>query len=142
MSTPIDTPADAALTELAERFERWRCARRNGHARIPEDLWEQAVALSTVLSNGRVAKRLGLSPTDLRKQRIARQATSASAGAETSSAFIDITPSMPWPITSPTQTEIEFGRPDGARMCIGARGSATPLVARVRTFLDMHRCCS
>jgi hypothetical protein len=32
MSTPIDTPADAALTELAERFERWRRARRNGHA--------------------------------------------------------------------------------------------------------------
>jgi len=24
MSTPIDTPADAALTELAKRFERWR----------------------------------------------------------------------------------------------------------------------
>ena len=44
MSTPIDTPADAALTELAERFERWRRARRNGHARIPEDLWDQAVA--------------------------------------------------------------------------------------------------
>jgi hypothetical protein len=63
MSTPIDTPADAALTELATRFERWRRARRKGHARIPEGLWAQAVALSTVLSNGRVAKRLRLSPT-------------------------------------------------------------------------------
>jgi hypothetical protein len=67
MSPPIDTPADAALTELAERFERWRRARRNGHARIPEDLWEQAVGLSTVLSNGRVAKRLRLSPTESKK---------------------------------------------------------------------------
>ena len=136
MSTTIDTPADAALTELAKRFERWRRARRNGHARIPEDLWAQAVALSTVLSNGRVAKRLRLSPTDLRKQRIARQATSASAGAETSPAFVDITPSMPWPTTAPTETEVEFARPDGARMCIRARGSATPLVALVRTFLQ------
>ena len=136
MSTPIDTPAEEALTELAERFEHWRRTRPKGRARIPEDLWDQAVALSTGLSNGRVAQRLRLSPTDLRKQRIARQATSASASAETSSAFIDITPSMPWPITSPTETEIEFARPDGARMCIRARGSATPLVALVRTFLE------
>src|SRR5919109_2847576 len=136
MSTPIDTPAEEALTELAERFEHWRRTRPKGRARIPEDLWDQAVALSTVLSNGRVAKRLRLSPTDLRKQRIARQATSASAGAETSPAFIDITPSMPWLTTSPTETEVEFARPDGAWMCIRARGSATPLVALVRTVLE------
>ena len=136
MSTPIDTPADAALTELAKRFERWRRARRNGHVRIPEDLWDQAVALSTVLSNGRVAKRLRLSPTDLGKQRIARQATSAIAGAETPPAFVDITPSRPWSTAVPGETEIELARPDGAWMCIRARGSATPLVALVRTFLE------
>ena len=136
MSTPIDTPADAALTELAKHFERWRRARRNGHARIPEDLWDQAVALSTVLSNGRVAKRLRLSPTDLRKQRMARQAISAIAGAKTSPAFIDITPSMPWPTASPAETQVEFARPDGARMCIRARESATPLVALVQMFLE------
>jgi hypothetical protein len=136
MSTPIDTPADAALTELAERFERWRRARRNGHARIPEDLWDQAVALSTVLSNGRVAKRLRLSPTDLRKQRVARQGLSATVEAETPSAFVDITPSMPWPTASPTETQVEIERPDGARMCIRARASATPLVTLVRTFLE------
>src|SRR5919197_4783916 len=105
MPTQIDTPADAALTELAKRFERWRRARRNGHARIPEDLWDQGVALSTVLSNGRVAKRLRLSPTDLRNQRIARQVTSASAGAETSPAFADIKPSTKWLTISPTETE-------------------------------------
>jgi hypothetical protein len=136
MSTPIDTPADAALTELAERFERWRRARRNGHARIPEDLWDQAVALSTVLSNGRVAKRLRLSPTDLRKQRVARQGLSATVEAETPSAFVDITPSIPWPTASPTEIQVEFERPDGARMCIRARASATPLVTLVRTFLE------
>ena len=45
MSTPIDTPAEEALTELAERFEHWRRTRPKGRARIPEDLWDQAVAL-------------------------------------------------------------------------------------------------
>jgi hypothetical protein len=46
MSTPIDTPAEEALTELAERFEHWRRTRPKGCARIPEDLWDQAVALT------------------------------------------------------------------------------------------------
>ena len=89
------------ITELAERFEHWRQSRTHGRERIPEDLWDQAVALSTVLSNARVAKRLRLSPTDLRKQRVARQGPSAIAGAETPPAFVDITPSMPWPTTAP-----------------------------------------
>jgi hypothetical protein len=138
MSTPIDTPAEAALTALAERFEHWRCTRTNRHERIPEDLWDQAVALSTVLSNGRVAKRLRLSPTDLRKQcmTLARQAASASADAKPPSAFVDITPSVPWPTTVLGETEIELVRPDGARMGIRTRASATPLVTLVRTFLE------
>jgi hypothetical protein len=136
MSTLIDTPAEVALTELAERFEHWRRTRSKGHARIPEDLWDQAVALSTVLSNGRVAKCLRLSPTDLRKQRVARQTSAANASAETPPTFVDITPSMPWATASPVEAKIEFARPDGARMCIHTRGSATPLVALVQTFLE------
>ena len=73
MLIPIDSPAEEALTDLARRFDHWRQSRTHGRARIPEDLWDQAVALSTALSNARVAKRLRLSPTDLRKQRVARQ---------------------------------------------------------------------
>jgi len=72
MSTPIDSSAEETLTELARRFEHWRQSRTHGRARIPEDLWDQAVALSTVLPNARVAKRLCLNPTDLRKQRVVR----------------------------------------------------------------------
>jgi hypothetical protein len=43
---------------------------------------------------------------------------------------------MPWPTASPTETQVEFERPDGARMYIRARASATPLVTLVRTFLE------
>jgi hypothetical protein len=56
--------------------------------------------------------------------------------AETPPAFVDITPSMPWPTTTPGETEIELARPDGARMCIQYRESATPLVTLVRAFLE------
>src|SRR5919109_4744671 len=116
MSTPIDSHAEETLTDLAGRFEHWRQSRTHGRARIPEDLWDQAVALSMVLPNARVARRLRLSPTDLRKQRVARQGPSAIAGAETPPAFVDIPPSMPWSTTPPTEIEVEFARADGARM--------------------------
>jgi hypothetical protein len=41
MSTPIDTPAEEALTELAERFEHWRQSRTQGRARVPKELWDR-----------------------------------------------------------------------------------------------------
>jgi hypothetical protein len=50
--------------------------------------------------------------------------------------FVDITPSMPWSTATPAETQVEFERPDGARICIRYRESATPLVALVRTFLE------
>ena len=56
--------------------------------------------------------------------------------AETPPAFVDITPSLPWSTAVPGETEIELARPDGARMCIRARESTTPLVALVRVFLE------
>jgi hypothetical protein len=136
MSTPIDSHAEETLTELAGRFEHWRQSRTHGRARIPEDLWDQAVALSMVLPNARVARRLRLSPTDLRKQRVARQGPSATVEAETPPAFVDITPSMPWSTATPAETQVEFERPDGARMYIRVCASATPLVTLVRTFLE------
>ena len=89
-----------------------------------------------MLSNARVAKRLRLSPTDLRKQRMARQSRSATLETETPPAFVDITPSMPWPTATLGETEIELARPDGVRMYIRTPGSATPLVTLVRTFLE------
>jgi hypothetical protein len=83
---------------------------------------------------GRLQSACLSSPTDLRKQRIARQSRSATMEAETPPTFVDITPSMPWPTTMPG--EIELAWPDGARMCIRYRESATPLVTLVRAFLE------
>ena len=53
--------AEQALSQLAERFEHWRQSRRTPYERIPQPLWDEAIALSRVLPDSRVTKRLRLS---------------------------------------------------------------------------------
>jgi hypothetical protein len=67
---------------------------------------------------------------------MARPTASASADAEPPPAFVDLTPAVPWPSTVPGETEIELGRPDGARLGIRTRASTTAVVTLVRTFLE------
>ena len=68
MATESPLQAETALAELAEQFEDWRRSRTTGQERIPPSLWDQAVALSTVLPCSRVARRLRVRSTDLRKR--------------------------------------------------------------------------
>ena len=72
MATKPILQAELALADLAEHFEHWRRSRATVQERIPQPLWDQAVVLTTVLPGSQVAKRLRLSPTDLKKQCLAR----------------------------------------------------------------------
>lgn len=56
----IKTPlhADHQLDQLAGQFELWRQRRPHPRARLPQELWDQAVALTSALSPSRVAKHL------------------------------------------------------------------------------------
>jgi hypothetical protein len=136
MTTLIVAHAEEALTELAGRFEHWRQTRAHTHERIPQALWDQAVALSTVLSNSQVARRLRLSPTDLKKHRLAQQPSSSTQPIEVTPQFVEITPPLSGSAVSLNETEVEFERPDGARMRIRYRESPPPLAVLVQAFLD------
>jgi hypothetical protein len=135
MTTMITVHAEEALTELAGRFAHWRQTRATIRDRIPQALWDQAVVLSTELSNSQVARRRRLSPTDLKKHRLARQRSLPAESTEVTPQFIEITPPLPGS-TLPVGTEIEFERADGARMRIRYRESAPLLAALVQAFLD------
>src|SRR5205807_7838897 len=54
--------------ELAGQFEHWRQSRSHLHDRIPDPLWEHAVALTATLSPSRVANHLRLRVSDLKAQ--------------------------------------------------------------------------
>ncbi len=132
--------AEAALAAVAEQFERWRQTRATGQDRIPPSLWDQAVALATVLPCSRVARRLRLRSTDLRKRARVEPVSVATEGTVPTPAFVEVP--VPWPEPAPPGiTLIEVERPDGARLRVRYR-DAPPLTALLRAFLDPARCCN
>lgn len=135
MSIERAAQAEQALSELAERFEHWRQTRASVHERIPAPLWEHAIALSRVLPDSRVAKRLRLSQTDLKKRRLGHPAPVSIEAPEPPPPFVELTASPPWPTAAPEALLVEFERPDGARMRLRYPQSP-PLAALVQAFLE------
>jgi len=141
MSMNTVSQAEQALAELDERFRHWRQHRAHTHERIPAPLWDQAVALSQVLPNGQVAKALGLSATDLRKRRLAQQASLASVQAPGAEAqFIEVTPEGRGWVGGSSGTQVELERPDGLRMRIRYGSVPAGLSEVVRAFGEGGRC--
>ena len=126
--------AEHELDRLAGQFEHWRQTRSHPRARIPQELWEQAVALTTAVAPSRVATHLRLGPNDLKKQIAARQPPPVEAPGE-SLGFVEVMPVPSWP-TATAGTEIERQRTDGTRLRLHAPDSSLPLAELVRTFLE------
>jgi hypothetical protein len=131
MSVEPSVQAEQSLAELAERFEHWRQTRASVHEPIPAPLWEQAIALSRVLSDSRVAKRLRLSQTDLKRRRLA----APSKRPAPTPPFIELPTPASCPGASSEPTLVEFERPDGVRMRLRYPQSP-PLAALVQAFLE------
>ena len=135
MQQEIETPAEQALTQLAQEFDQWRQHRRTRFERIPPALWEQAIALSQALPIARIAKRLHLRGSDVKKRCAAPPASVAEPAPSPALGFVDVTPPPAW--SRPTAaTEVDLQRADGARLRIQCREPQFPLAALVRTFLE------
>lgn len=132
----IDTPlhADHQLDQLSGQFEHWRQTRSHSHDRIPEHLWDQAVALTSTLSASRVAKHLRLGVTDL-KQQIAKRQGQTAAPMPSAPGFVEAPPPLA-PIQGLSSLEVELQRPDGARLRIHSPDASLPLAAIVHCFLE------
>ena len=130
----IETPLhiDHQLDQLAGQFEHWRQTRSHRSERIPQALWDQAVALARVLPRTRVAQHLRLSAKDL-KTHMAAELEPNAAASLTAPGFVE-TPPATATAQVPPMTEIELQRQDGARLRLQAPN--TSLVAIVRSFLE------
>ena len=127
--------AETALAELAGQFEDWRRSRTTGQERIPPSLWDRAVALSTVLPCSRVARRLRVRSTDLRKRALVEPAPVTTEGTAPTPAFVEVP--VPWPgLAASGATLIEVERPDGARLRLHYRTAPPPLATLLRAFLE------
>lgn len=133
MKIETHSHAEHELAQLANRFDHWRQRRTTPRARIPQPLWAQAVSLSAVLPISRVAKRLRLSVSALKKHDTTKPVVSSSQGGPVALGFVEVTATAVWGIAA---AEVELQRTDGARMRIAYRESPPPLAPLVRAFLE------
>ncbi len=136
MSRLPPAQAEAALEHVAEQFTHWRQTRAKARERIPRALWTQAVSLTRILPISRVAKRLGLYLTDLKKRRAGKPPAVAVPATPAPLTFVEVTaPAAP---PRPLGIEVEVQRPDGARLRLTAGEATAALTALVRTFWEPH----
>ena len=126
--------AEQELVQVAARFDQWRDHRATRRERIPDGLWEQAVALTTVLPLSRVAKCLRVSWQDLHQHCIAHHTPAMEPSSPTLS-FVELPTTPAWPMPTLTAA-VELQRPDGARLRMHSHEPQPPLVALVRAFLE------
>jgi hypothetical protein len=135
MTRPQGTAhAEHELAQLAIRFQDWRHRRTTPSDPIPQSLWEQAVALTTVFSVSRVAQGIGVSWGTLKKRGTAHPLTPAAEPC-TTLGFVEVSTPATWPVPTPA-TEIELQRRDGARLRIHSSEAHLPLATLLRTFLE------
>ncbi len=132
IETPLHT--EHQLDQLAGQFEHWRHTRSHPYERIPEPLWDHAVALTATLSPSRVAKHVGLRGSDLKKQ-IARRQGAPAAQLSAPPGFVEVPPQPAQP-QGLGWLEVELHRTDGARLRIHSPDASLPLAAIVHSFLE------
>lgn len=135
----INTPLHAAhqLDQLAGQFEHWRQTRTHSRDRIPQALWDQAVALARVLPHSRVAQHLRLSANALKQQMTVTHQETTAAVSPLPLGFVEVPSAPGWP-QPPLTTQVELHRADGTRLSIHSPASTLPLDALIRAFLEVH----
>ena len=131
MTMPSASQAEDALQHAAQQFTQWRQSRRTPRGRIPQALWEQAVALTHVFPLSRVAQQLGLCPQRLRKRSRGLEDAASVSSLSAVLPFVEVHPA--W--RSPT-AEVEVQRADGTRLRITSHEASPPLVLLLQTFLE------
>ncbi len=132
IETPLHT--EHQLDQLAGQFEHWRQTRSHPSECIPQPLWEQAVALTSVLPYTRVAKHLRLSAKDLKTHMAAEPESCVGVGPRTAGFVEVLPPAQPQVVGC---LEVELHRTDGARLRIHSPDASLPLAAIVRSFLEV-----
>ncbi len=123
------------LEEVAEHFEQWRKRKKNGE-RIPEPLWNEAIALVGRYGVSQVTRTLRLGGSDLNKRRGIVEASQCRQSPSGKTAFAEIAPAV---LDQPPEPEagavwMELERPDGLRLRIRPTGGAD-MLALVERFM-------
>ena len=120
MSTRQLANIPVALSRARRQFDRWRSRQRNKRARLPEDLWQKAVALAHKYGLNKTARALGLKYDSLKKH-LEATATDPSEPGGTQCEFLELLPS---PVTTPSiECTIELEDGGGTTMRMHVKGA-------------------
>jgi hypothetical protein len=120
MSTSLPTNLPVALRTARRQFDRWR-RRQPKRTRLPEELWQKAVALAGKHGRNKTASALGLKYHSLKK-RIEATATGVSKSEKARSEFMELLPSSMAIPSIECTIELEDGGGTTVRMHVkGAR---------------------
>lgn len=122
------------LEGVRRRFDKWRKTKKT-RSRIPEELWDAAVALCEQRSPSKVSQALRLNSNYLKKQIAARQLSEPPSVVEATS-FIEV--SLPAP-SNGSECVVEMENHHGDRMKIYfADKQSANLVALSHAFLGVR----
>jgi hypothetical protein len=138
ITTPLH--AEHQLDQLAGQFDHWRQTRTHLSERIPQALWDQAVAFTATVPPARVAKQLRLRLADLKKQMEHRQGNAAAVVPQPLG-FVEV-PLAPAELARQEAAHLELSRADGTRLSIQAPAALLSLDTVVRAFVEGRACCN
>jgi hypothetical protein len=136
MKTIPPAHAEHQLTAVADHFAEWRQTRTTRAAPIPQHLWEQAIALTTMFPITHVATRLRVSGGELKKRCAAHRGAPSTPAATAALGFVEMPAAPLWPLPT-AGLELELQRPDGTRLRIHASEPQFSLLGVVRAFLEI-----
>lgn len=112
-------PNESRLETAQLNFHNWRTS-RNKKTRIPESLWEEAVALYPEYTVGKISSTLRLSHTDLKKRIKKMEEPGMSNENESIPAFIQV--DFPPEPTGVSECVVEMEDGNGAKMRMCFKG--------------------
>lgn len=126
------------LEELEVQFQAWRNQKKYSRERVPEELWEKAIALTTRYGVALLIKRLNLNyhgfKSRLEKRRLEPPAVIQT---ESPSAFVAVDVPFSLPSCLPTCAQVEVERVDGTRMRLYAPANQSfDVHSLMNTFLE------
>ena len=134
-TNPTDVSAIApALEQVRQRFESWR-QRRKKRTRIPQSLWNAAIALSDEYSICHLSKTLRVNYTTLKNKVENFSSPEEHPANILPASFIE----LPAPVVHSLETTIEMIKSDGSVMRMHIKGSAcSDLMELGKAFWEME----
>ena len=128
MNTKQPPNIPIALSTARSQFDRWRSRQHSKRARLPQELWQQAVALAREHGLNKTARTLGLKYDSLKKH-LDHSGADKWISAKTKSDFIEL---LPGPITpSGVECVIEWADGSGTTVRMHIKGAGLSELASI-----------